>query len=195
MRSNQHFRLRVLQHIAQSLIRIFEIEWCIGSTGLMDRQHCQRELLETVEHHAYEVVGLYAKLNQLAGQRIRVAVHLTVGQLAVPVHHSRSIGCAFGLLCEEVGKGLAQVNVNLLARTYLDNTLSLLVAHDADTCQSGIGFGDHSLYCHLHSICKALHQMGRILTIIVLHTDTCLSINVTDKEGDGELRHFEFQAL
>ena len=105
----------------------------------MDRQYCQWEFLEAVEHHTHEVVGLYAKLNKLTGQRIRVAVHLAIGQLAVPIHHSRSIGCALCLLCEEVCKGLAQVNVNLLARTYLDNTLSLLVAHDADTCQSGIG--------------------------------------------------------
>ena len=83
----------------------------------MDGQYGEWELLETVEHHADEVVGFDSKVYQLVGQRIRIAVHLTVSQLAVPVYHGGCIGCFLGLLRKEVGKRLAQVHVNLLTRT------------------------------------------------------------------------------
>ena len=36
MCGNQHLRFRVFQHIAQSLVRIFKVEWGIGGTCLVD---------------------------------------------------------------------------------------------------------------------------------------------------------------
>ena len=117
MGGDEHLRLRILQHIAQTLVGIFEVQRCIGRPGLVDGQYGEWELLETVEHHADEVVGLYSKVYQLVGQRIRIAVQLAVGQLAVPVYHGGCIGCFLGLLRKELGKRLAQVHVNLLTRT------------------------------------------------------------------------------
>ena len=73
----------------------------------MDGEHRQREFFLAVEHDADEVVGLYAKVDQLVRQGIRVAVHFAVGQLAVLIDHCGRVGCAFGLFREEVGKGLA----------------------------------------------------------------------------------------
>ena len=195
MRGDEHLRLRILQHIAQTLVGIFEVKRCIGRAGLVDGQHGERELLETVEHHADEVVGFDAKVYQLVSQRIRIAVHLTVSQLAVPVDHGgvvRRAPCLFG---EQVGKGLAQVYVDLLTRTYLNNTLGLLVADNADAGQGSVGLCHHPLYRHLHGISEALHQAGGVLAIVIFHTDTGLSGDRSNEESDGELGYLEFHIL
>ena len=192
---DEHLRLGVLEHVAETLVGIFKVEWGIGGTGLVDRQYGQRELLETVEHHAHEIVGLNAEIDELAGQRVRVAVHLAVGELAVPIHHGRGIGRALSLFRKEVGKGLAQVYVNLLTRTYLNNTLGLLVAHDADTGQRSIGIGHHAFYSYLDGIGQTLHQTGGILAIVVFHANAGLSLHFADKERDGELGHLELHII
>ena len=171
MRRDQHLRFRVLEHIAESLVGIFEVEWGIGSTSLVDSQHSQRELLETVEHDAHEVVGLNAEVYQLTGQGIRVAVHLAVGQLAVPIHHSGCIWCATGLLGKEVGKGLAQIYINLLTRTYLDDTLCLLVADDADAVNRLVWLGHHVLHRGLDGICHHTHLLTTVHRQTRLHAD------------------------
>ena len=72
----------------------------------MDRQYCQRELLEAVEHDTDKVVGLDAEVDELAGKGVGVVVHLAVGQLTVAVHHGWGIGRALGLFRKEVGEGL-----------------------------------------------------------------------------------------
>ena len=158
MSGDQHLRLRVLQHIAQTLVRIFEIKRCIGGSGLVDRQHGEWELLGTVEHDTHKVVGTHTEVDQLMSQRIGVAVHLSVGQLAVLVHHSGGVWGALSLFGEEVGKGLAQVHVDLLACADLNDALSLFVADDADACQGSFGLGDHPLCGHLDSVGQTLHQ-------------------------------------
>ena len=183
MRSNQHLRLRILQHVAKTLVGVLEVQRRIGSTGLVDGQYSQRELLETVEHDTNEVVGLYAKVNQLTCQGIRVAVHLAVCQLAVPVHHSRGIRCAFGLLCEEVGEGLAQIYVNFLARTYLDDTLGLLIAHDADAVNSSVGLCHHVLHRCFNGISHHAHLLAAVHGQTRLHADV---IVIACQEDVGE---------
>ena len=65
VRGNQHFRLGVFKHVTQSLVGVFEVEWGIGGTCLMDGEHRQRELFLAVEHDADEVIGLHAKVDQL----------------------------------------------------------------------------------------------------------------------------------
>ena len=176
MRRNQHLRFRVLEHIAESLVGIFEVEWGVGSTSLVNSQHSQRELLETVKHDAHEVVGLYAEVYQLTSQGIRVAVHLAVGQLAVPIHHSGCIGRATGLLGKEVGKGLAQVHINLLARTYLDDALCLLVADDADAVNRLVWLSHHVFHGGLDGISHHTHLLTTVHRQTRLHTDIIVLI-------------------
>ena len=176
MCSNQHLRLRVLEHIAESLVGIFKVQRGVGSTSLMDSQHSQRKLLETVEHDAHKVVGLYAEVYQLTGQGIRVAVHLVIGQLAVPIYHSGRIGCATGLLGKEVGKGLAQIYINLLTRTYLDDTLCLLVADNADAVNRLVWLGHHVLHGGLDGICHHAHLLTTVHRQTRLHADIIILV-------------------
>ena len=96
---------------------------------------------------------------------------------------------------EQVGKGLAQIHVNLLTRTHLDDTLGLLVADNADAGQGSVGLCHHPFYRHFHGISEALHQVGGILAIIIFHTDTGLSGHRSNEESDGELGYLEFHIL
>ena len=104
-------------------------------------------------------------------QRIGVAVHLAIGQLAVPVNHSGSIGRALGLFGEEVGKGLAQVNVNVLACAYFNDTLSILVAHNTDAVDGPVGLGHHVLHRGLDGVGHCSHLLAAVHRQARLHAD------------------------
>ena len=158
VRGDEHLRLRVLEHVAQSLVRIFVVEWGIGSTCLVDREHCERELLGAVEHDTDEVVWLHTEVDELMSQCIGVVVHLGIGELAVLIHHCGCVWSALSLLGEEVGEGLAEVHVDVLTRTNLDDALSLFVAHDADARQGSFWLCHHALHRNLDSVGQTLHE-------------------------------------
>ena len=134
----------------------------------MDGKNGERELLHTVEHHTHEVVLLNTEVDELTGQRIRMAVHLAIRQLTVLIDHGRCVGCAENLFAEEIRKGLAQVNVQRFAGTQSDDALDLCVTHDTDAVQCSLGLRHHPLQCHRHRISQALHQTGGILSVVVV---------------------------
>ena len=93
---------------------------------------------------------------------IRITIHLTIGQLAVSVDHCRCIGCTLGLFGEEVGKGLAQIHIYILACTHPNDAFCLLVAYDADTVDVGIRIGHHVLHRSLYGICHDAHLFATV---------------------------------
>ena len=175
----QDFRLGVFQHITQSLVRIFKIQRCIGCTGFMDGKHRQRELLQAVEHHADEVVGLHAEIDKLTCQCVGVPVHLAVSQLAVAVNNGRRVRCAFCLFGKEICKGFCDINVDILASANFDDTLRFLVAHHADAVDVGVGLSHHVFHRGFDGISHDTHLFAAVHRQTRLHSDVVV---VTSEE-------------
>ena len=161
----------------------------------MNSQNRQRELLHTVKHHTYKVIGLHTKVNKLMSQRIGVVVHFSICQLTVFIYHSRIVRSTLCLFGKEISKGLTQVNIDILARTYFNNTLCLFVADDADAVKWYFRLSHHAVNSYHNSIGKTLHQLLGIFAVVVFNTNGSLSVNVIYKEGDGEFWYAEFQTL
>ena len=94
--------------------------------------------------------------------------------MAVFIHHGRGIGRATGLLGKQVGKRLAQVNLDVLAGSNLDDALSLIVTDDADAVDGLIEAGHHLLHGGLDGIghhaqgLAAVHGQARLHAYIVI---------------------------
>ena len=115
MAGDEHLRLRVLQHILQALVGILKVQGRIGSTGLMDGQHAEWELLIAVEHHADEVVRPHTCCHQSVGQHVRMVRQLAVCQLAALVDDSHVVGHQLGTLLKDLGKRLGDVYVKVFS--------------------------------------------------------------------------------
>ena len=142
----------------------------------MDGQHGERKLLHTVQHHAYEVITLNTEGDELVGQRIGVAVHLAIGELAILIDDGRGIGSALCLFGEEIGKGLAQVNVERFAGTQPDDALRLCLAHNTDAVQRCLGLRHHALQRHRHRIGQSLHHAGGIFPVVIVDTHAAVGL-------------------
>ena len=89
MRGDEHLRFRIFEHVAESLVGVFEVERCVGGACFVDGEDRQGEFFDPVEHDTDEVVGLHAKVDESVCQRVGQAVHLAIGELAVSVDDSK----------------------------------------------------------------------------------------------------------
>ena len=132
--------LRVLDHVRQSVVRILKVQRRVRCTGLMDGQHAERELLQTVQQHTYEVVALDACRHQLPCQQVGISIHFTVSQQTVLVDNGRSVRCTPGLFAEHVGKRLADVHIQCLATRQFLHVRHVVVADKRNIVQLANGY-------------------------------------------------------
>ena len=146
----------------------------------MDRKYRQGELLCAVEHDADEIIGLHTGVDELMSQRIRIAVHLAVGQLTVLIDNSRCIGRSLCLFCKEVGESLVQIDVDMLACTYLNELLGFFLADNADGADCIVRTGHHLLHRCLDGISHHTHRLTAVHCQTRLHTDVVVVVGQED---------------
>ena len=87
------------------------------------------------------------------------------------------------MLGEQIGKCLANIHVDILARPNLDETLSLLVAHDGDAIDITIRARHHVAHRGFDSIGHHAHGLAAVHCQTRLHADV---IVVASKEDVGQ---------
>ena len=156
MAGDEYLRLRVLEHVLQTLVGIFKVQGCIGSTGLMDGQHAERELLIAVEHHADEVVRLYTNSHQFVGQYVRTVRQLAVCQLAALVNNSHVVGYQLGTCLKDLGKRLGDINVKVFSTRQRYHVVCAMLVEQRYRCERS------RLWCLLGNALQQVRQLEHV---------------------------------
>ena len=180
---NEHPGFGVLEHIEQAVVGIFAVHGHIGSTGLVNGEHCEQELFLAGQHDSYEGVGSDFFLLQVGGEDVGEIVQLAVGEAAGGVGHGNGLGARGGVGYDHIDEGLVGVIGQFLATREGEQIVALFGADDADGGQRLVGGCHHGEHTSLDGF-RHLGQEVEVIELLArLYADIVLSINLIDDAG------------
>ncbi len=181
---NDKFCIRIIQHIADPLLRIVGIDRDIGRARFLDSQHGGDKLLHTPHFNGNKAVFFDSLLQEPCGKTVGDAVKFPIAHAAGAVDHGSFVRIPACVLPEEIHPGLTGIidqrfspgqckDFLLLFPVQHGDVLHLLSRDQAERCLSDGGG-------------QRLHVCPAVTGSVIFQRDDIAVFRRTDGDGNRE---------